>query len=97
MIEVDLIIVGSVAVNKEGAKIGKGGGFSDLEYALGREYGIVDENTPTITTVHRLQLLNYEISMEEHDVPMDYIVTRDAIINTNTSFSKPCSFRITTR
>jgi 5-formyltetrahydrofolate cyclo-ligase len=86
---IDLIIVGSVAVNKNGAKVGKGGGFSDLEYAIGREYGIVDEETPTVTTVHQLQKIEYDIPMEKHDVPMDYIITRSHIIKTHTSYSKP--------
>jgi 5-formyltetrahydrofolate cyclo-ligase len=30
---VDLVICGSVAVNRQGARVGKGGGFSDLEFA----------------------------------------------------------------
>ncbi len=38
---VDLIVAGSVAVNKKGSRIGKGGGYSDLEYAIGREFGFV--------------------------------------------------------
>lgn len=86
---VDIIIIGSVAVNKKGAKIGKGGGFSDLEYAIGKEFDIVSENTPTISTVHPLQILDHELPMEGHDVPLDYIVTRDKIIKTNTSYVKP--------
>ncbi|HEX8115772.1 MAG TPA: 5-formyltetrahydrofolate cyclo-ligase, partial [Pyrinomonadaceae bacterium] len=32
--KLDLILCGSVAVNLKGARVGKGGGFSDLEYAL---------------------------------------------------------------
>lgn len=89
MNKVDVIIIGSVAVNKQGAKIGKGGGFSDLEYAIGKEFGIVNEDTPIITTVHQLQIVDFELPMEKHDVPLDYIITRDNIIATNTNFSKP--------
>jgi 5-formyltetrahydrofolate cyclo-ligase len=89
MERVDLIIVGSVAVNEKGAKVGKGGGYSDLEYAIAKEHGIVDENTPTVTTIHKLQMVDYEIPMEKHDVPMDYIITRDKVIKTNGSYSKP--------
>jgi 5-formyltetrahydrofolate cyclo-ligase len=89
MEKVDAIIVGSVAVNKKGAKIGKGGGFSDLEYAIGREFGIVDEDTPTISTVHPYQIVDYECPMEAHDAPLDYILTRDNIIVTNTTYKKP--------
>jgi len=41
---IDLIVAGSVAVNRAGARIGKGGGFSDLEYAIGREVGILPDH-----------------------------------------------------
>ena len=89
MEKVDVIIIGSVATNKQGAKIGKGGGFSDLEYAIGREFDIVNENTKTLSTVHPLQILDYILPMEKHDVPLDYIITRDDIITTNTAYKKP--------
>jgi 5-formyltetrahydrofolate cyclo-ligase len=89
MDKVDVIIIGSVAVNKQGAKIGKGGGFSDLEYAIGKEFGIVNEDTPTFSTVHPLQIVDYKLPMEKHDVPLDYIITRNNIITTNTSYVKP--------
>jgi 5-formyltetrahydrofolate cyclo-ligase len=36
---VDLIVSGSVAVNRQGARVGKGGGFSDLEVAFLMEAG----------------------------------------------------------
>ena len=32
--KIDLIICGSVVVNRSGARVGKGGGYSDLEFAL---------------------------------------------------------------
>lgn len=76
---VDLIIAGSVAVNRKGGRVGKGGGYSDLEYALGREFGIVEENTPIVTTVHQVQFVDFDIPMREHDVPIDFIVTRNEI------------------
>src|SRR5919108_824116 len=31
---IDLVVAGSVAVSRNGARLGKGGGYSDLEYAL---------------------------------------------------------------
>ncbi len=36
MPHIDLIVCGTVAVNRDGARIGKGGGYSDLEFALTR-------------------------------------------------------------
>lgn len=35
----DIVIVGSVAVAREGARLGKGGGFVDLELGIFRHYG----------------------------------------------------------
>lgn len=89
MDKVDLIVVGCVAVNKKGVKLGKGGGFSDLEYVIARESSVIDEDTPILTTVHELQILDIEIPMEEHDVPLDYIVTRNDVFKINTLYSKP--------
>lgn len=89
MRKVDILIVGSVGVNEKGARVGKGGGYSDLEFAIGRETGIITENTVVITTVHPLQVLDIEIPMEKHDVPVDYIITPSRIIVTNTPYKKP--------
>ncbi len=45
---IDLVIAGSVAVNARGERIGKGGGYSDLEWALGREFGFLKAATPVL-------------------------------------------------
>ncbi len=89
MKKVDMLVVGSVAVNKKGARVGKGGGYSDLEFAIGKEMGIITKNTVVVTTVHPLQVLNVEIPMEKHDVPVDYIITPSSIIASHTSYKKP--------
>jgi 5-formyltetrahydrofolate cyclo-ligase len=39
MSKVDLIIAGSVAVNEAGARVGKAGGYCDLEYAIEKNSG----------------------------------------------------------
>ena len=75
MTQVDLVISGSVAVNLLGIRIGKGGGFADLEYGLALEAGVVESHTPVITTVHSLQVLDEELPRSPHDVPIDYIFT----------------------
>lgn len=80
MKKVDTVIAGSVAVDRMGGRVGKGGGYSDIEYALGREFGIVDEDTPIVTTTHAIQVVDLEIPMLDHDVPIDFIVTRKEII-----------------
>lgn len=75
MPRVDLIVCGAVAVNGLGGRVGKGGGYADLEYGLLRERGLVDERTPVVTTVHPLQVVPQEIEMRPHDIVLDWIVT----------------------
>ncbi|MCD6086671.1 MAG: 5-formyltetrahydrofolate cyclo-ligase [Candidatus Hydrothermae bacterium] len=89
MPKIDLVVAGSVAVRRDGARIGKGGGYSDLEFAIGRHFGLIDENTPVITTVHPLQIIDREFEMREHDIPVDFIVTPEGVIATDTAFPKP--------
>ena len=86
---IDLVVAGSVAVNRRGARVGKGGGYSDLEFALARELGRVGENTPVLTTVHELQILDEDLPMKNHDVPLDLIVTPDRVLRTARAFGKP--------
>jgi len=77
---VDLIVVGSVAVSRQGARVGRGGGFADLEYALLRKEGKVREYTPILTTVHTMQVIEERIPMRSHDTPVDFLVTPDQVI-----------------
>lgn len=86
---IDLVVAGSVAVNPGGARVGKGGGYSDLEFALARQLGLVDDDTPVVTTVHELQVLDDAIPMTAHDVPLDIIVTPERVIRTRRRPSKP--------
>ena len=73
---VDLAVVGCVAVSADGARLGKGGGFSDLEYALAYEAGLIDDDTVVVTTVHEHQVVgNGRIPETDHDFRLDLIVT----------------------
>ncbi len=80
-IKVDLKVVGSVAVSRDGARLGKGHGYSDLEYAILREVGTIGPDTPVVTTVHDLQVLEY-IPRSKHDVPVDVIATPTRLFRT---------------
>lgn len=80
--QIDLIVAGSVAVNRIGSRIGKGGGYSDLEYAIGREFGFVKEDVTILTTVHRLQIVDGALPESDHDFRIDFIVASDEIIPT---------------
>ena len=85
---VDLIIVGSVAVSLDGARIGKGGGYSEIECGILRELNLIDEKTPIATTVHEIQVVE-KIPTEEHDIPIDIIITPERIIETRTRYPRP--------
>jgi 5-formyltetrahydrofolate cyclo-ligase len=89
MKSVDLILCGSVAVRRDGARVGKGGGYSDLEYGLGREAHKITARTPIITTVHPIQIVDEEIELKPHDIPLDFIVTPDEIIECHTGLPRP--------
>ena len=79
---IDLVVCGTVAVNRDGMRVGKGGGYSDLELALLVESGLVGDQTTIITTVHPLQLLDEELPETEHDFRVDVIVTPEEVIRT---------------
>jgi 5-formyltetrahydrofolate cyclo-ligase len=73
---VDLVVTGCVAVARDGTRLGKGGGFSDLEFAIAGEAGLIGPDTVVATTVHDLQVLPAgTIPSTAHDVRVDWIVT----------------------
>jgi 5-formyltetrahydrofolate cyclo-ligase len=76
---VDLVVCGTVATNREGVRIGKGGGYSDLEFGLLVERGLVGGDTVLATTVHGLQVLDAPLPETEHDFRVDLVVTPDAV------------------
>ncbi len=84
-----LIVTGSVAVTERGERVGKGEGYSDLEFALLREFDRVDDDTATVTTVHERQVVDEEIPTGDHDVPMDYVVTPERVVDTDAPAAKP--------
>jgi 5-formyltetrahydrofolate cyclo-ligase len=88
MPEIDLIVSGSVAVDADGGRIGKGEGYSDLEFALLREFDRVGGSTSVATTVHERQVRD-SVPSDAHDVPLDLVVTPERTIETGTSRSKP--------
>ncbi len=87
-IKVDLLVMGSVAVSRSGARLGKGEGYAELEYAVLKTIGAIDDSVPVATTVHEVQLVD-DIPSEDHDVPLDIIVTPKRIIRTKTKLTKP--------
>jgi 5-formyltetrahydrofolate cyclo-ligase len=79
---VDLVVMGCVAAGEDGARLGKGGGFADLEYALASAAGLIGPGTVTVTTVHELQVRAAgTVPLTSHDVPVDFIVTPERVID----------------
>jgi 5-formyltetrahydrofolate cyclo-ligase len=77
---IDLIVVGSVAVNDRGARLGKGAGYADLEVGLLAEAGLLSERTVIATTVHELQVVEDDVPEMAHDFRVDVIVTPERVI-----------------
>jgi 5-formyltetrahydrofolate cyclo-ligase len=78
---VDLVVTGCVAIDESGARLGKGGGFSDLELALAAQAGLVDAQTVVVTTVHERQLLAAgSVPTTAHDLHVDVIVTPERVL-----------------
>src|SRR6516165_730179 len=79
---VDLVVIGSVAAGEDGARLGKGGGFADLEFALASAAGLIGPGTVTATTAHELQVRPAgTIPLTAHDVPVDLVITPDRVID----------------
>ena len=79
---VDLVVMGSVAAGEDGARLGKGGGFADLEFALASAAGLIGPHAVAVTTVHELQVYPAgTIPLTSHDVPLDFIITPERVID----------------
>jgi len=79
---VDLVVMGSVAVGEDGARLGKGGGFADLEFALATAAGLIGPQAVCVTTVHAIQVRPAgTIPLTAHDVPVDFVITPERVID----------------
>jgi 5-formyltetrahydrofolate cyclo-ligase len=84
----DLIVAGSVAVTRLGVRVGKGGGYSEIEYGVFRELDLIGEETPVFTTVHDLQIVD-DAPKEEHDFLVDAIFTPSRVIRVERKHPQP--------
>jgi len=86
--EIDLIVTGSVAVTRGGLRLGKGGGYSELEYAILLEYGRIDRSIPIMTNVHDLQILE-KLPRDPYDLTLDVIATPTRLIRIEDRGERP--------
>jgi 5-formyltetrahydrofolate cyclo-ligase len=76
----DLVIEGSVAVDLDGHRLGKGHGYGDIEIGIIRErFGEV----PIVTTVHDIQVVE-RVPSEPKDERVSIIVTPTKVIRVAT-------------
>ncbi len=87
--DIDFVLTGSVAVNLSGARVGKGGGYSDLEYGLLIEAGKIDDHTTVATTAHPIQIVREHLPVTDHDLPVDLIATPRAVIEVERQYPRP--------
>jgi 5-formyltetrahydrofolate cyclo-ligase len=80
MLPIDMVVCGSVAVNRQGARLGKGAGYSDIEVGLLQQAGLIGPDTVIATTVHPLQVVGEALPETEHDFSVDLIITPDEVI-----------------
>lgn len=80
--KVDMVIEGSVAVDLNGNRLGKGGGYGDKEISYLYCQKVIDNETPVVTTVHETQIIE-EVPTEDHDKKINMIVTPERVIRIN--------------
>jgi 5-formyltetrahydrofolate cyclo-ligase len=87
---IDLVLVGCVAVARDGGRTGKGAGFADLELGMLRQFGLVQADTPLVTTVHSVQIVpDQQLPMLAHDWSLTWIVTPDEVLATTLTRPQP--------
>lgn len=79
---VDMVVEGSVAVDISGGRLGKGGGYGDMEISHLLEIGSIKFNTPVVSTVHDIQIIE-DVPNESHDQKINMIVTPQNVIRIN--------------
>ncbi len=80
--EIDLVVAGSTVVSIYGERLGKGEGYSELEYGVLAEYGKLSPEVPVVTTVHDVQVVDFHIELKPWDITVDHIYTPTRSIKT---------------
>lgn len=86
---IDLAVVGALAVDAGGSRIGPGGSGFDLAWAILRECGKLSVKTPVAAIVHPSQIVRQPLPMAAQDFPIDLIVTPSDVLLTHTQAARP--------
>ena len=79
--KVDLFVQGSVAVDINGNRLGKGKGYGDQEWEHLKKHRLIAGTEKTVTVVHEEQIVDdFSEIMEHHDKRIDYILTPERVI-----------------
>lgn len=73
-----------------GWRVGKGEGYTDLEFAMMAAMGAVSQETPVLTIVHDCQVLDFpEALLGPHDLTVDFILTPTRLLTTHCARPRP--------
>lgn len=73
---IDLVLIPGVAFDRRGYRIGYGAGYYD------RFLNKIDDSVPKVALAFNLQIVSH-VDEGIYDVPVDYIITEDGVINCN--------------
>ena len=76
---IDMVVEGSVAVDMYGGRLGKGGGYGDMEISYLKKNKLIKPDTPIVTTIHEIQIIE-NIPSESHDEKINMIVTPKRVL-----------------
>lgn len=80
---IDLLVQGSVAVDRFGNRIGKGRGYGDREWEYLLKRGLILPSTKLVTLVHHAQIVDKLHGVaDDFDKRVDYIISPMEIIKT---------------
>ncbi|XP_017477477.1 PREDICTED: methenyltetrahydrofolate synthase domain-containing protein [Rhagoletis zephyria] len=90
-VKLDMVVIGSVLVSRDGYRIGRGNGFADQDIGLLTEIGSITPDTVIATMVHDLQVVDNlpKELFQKYDTPIDLIVTPTEVIHVAKRLPRP--------
>jgi 5-formyltetrahydrofolate cyclo-ligase len=76
---IDMVVEGSVAVDLNGGRLGKGGGYGDVEISYLQHKKIIMPETPIVSIVHDIQVIDI-VPIESNDKKINMIVTQEMVL-----------------